>query len=139
MKHLTRNLISFAIYFSIGTVVFRYGLSHSLDSRLFLQVYVIAVVYFFYNFGIGWYFGKKDYELLPLYDIGFRFHLATFLLFNSITEAWNYFGFLSQFENAKTNRFIAFFWGIFLIFHFILYLYSRKNTIKGINKSEIFE
>jgi hypothetical protein len=139
MKHLTKNLISFAIFFSIGTFAFRYGLSHFLDNRMYAVVWILSGIYFIYNFGIGWYFGKKDYESIPLFDIGFRFHFTTFLLFNIISEVWYYLGFLSHYENITTNRYIAFFWGIGVFIHFIFYMMAQKNTIKGISKDEIFE
>ena len=139
MKHLTKNLISFAIFFVIGGLIFRYGLSHSLENRMLSMVWVLATIYFLFNFGIGWYFGKRDHESLPLFDIGFRFHLTTFLLFNIISEAWCYFGLLSSYENFRTNRHIAIFWGIGLLIHFVFYLIAQKNTIKGISKDEMFD
>ena len=54
-------------------------------------------------------------------------------------ELWFLFGLQSRVENIKITHQIAFFWGIFLLFHFIIYLFNHKNTIKGIDKSEIFE
>ncbi len=139
MKVLTKNLILFVLFFFAGAILFRYGLSYFLENRLFSQVWITAVVYFFYNFGIGWHFGKKDYESLPLYDVGFRFHFAAYVVFILVSELWFLFGYHSQIENIKTVHYTALFWGVGVVIHFIFYLISRKHSIKGIHKSDIFE
>ena len=139
MKALTKNLLLFALFFFAGAVLFRYGLSYFLENRMFGQVWVIAVAYFFYNISIGWYFGKKDYEDLPLYDVGFRFHLATYVIFNLVSKLWFVFGYHAAIENIKTVHNMALYWGIGVVIHFMLFLISRKQSIKGIHKSDIFE
>jgi len=139
MKALTKNLMYFAIFFFIGAVVFRYSLSHFLENRSYDLVWIIAVIYFFFNFFIGWFFGKRDYESLPLYDVGFRFHFVTYLLFNIISVIWFSLGFHSQFERIGYVYALALFWGTGLLIHFIIYLIARKNSISGLNKEEIFE
>lgn len=139
MKTITKNLIYFAIFFFIGAIVFRYCLSVNLETRSFSLVWVIAVGYFSFNFLIGWFFGKRDYESLPLYDVGFRFHFVTYLLFNIVAVLWFSLGFHSQLESIRIVYIIAIFWGIGLLIHFIFYLIARKKTIKGLNKAEIFE
>ena len=139
MKALTKNLLYFMFFFTIGAIVFRYGLSSFLENRTYSLVWIIAVIYFFFNFFIGWYFGKRDYETLPLYDIGFRFHFATYLLFNTVSVLWFLFDFHSHFESIRVVYVTALFWGIFIIAHFVIYLINRRNAILGIEKSEIFE
>lgn len=139
MKVLSKNLKYFAIFFFIGAIVFRYSLSHFLENHSYNLIWIIAVIYFFFNFIIGWFFGKRDYESLPLYDIGFRFHFVTYLLFNIVSAAWFLFDFHSHSENIRIVYFIALFWGIGLLIHFIFYLIVRKNSLNGLNKEEIFE
>ena len=139
MKALTKNLLYYAISFLIGALVFRYSLSYFLETQSFNLVWIIAITYCFFNFLIGWFFGKRDYELLPLYDIGFRFHFVTYLIFNIVSVSWFLFGFHSDFENIRIVYITALFWGIGLLIHFIFYLIARKNSIMGINKEEIFE
>lgn len=139
MKALTKNLMFFTIFFFIGAIVFRYGLSHFIETHNYNLVWITAVFYFIFNFFIGWLFGKKDYETLPLYDIGFRFHFVTYLLFNTVSVLWFLIGFHSQFESIRIVYSTAIFWGIGLLIHFIFYLIAIKNTIKGLNKEEIFE
>ncbi len=139
MKSITSNLLKFAIFFTFGSILFRVGLSWSITNHTVFEMWIFAFLYFIFNFGIGWFFGKKDYESIPLNDIGFRFHLVTYVVFNTIWELWFLLGLQSRVENVKIAHHIALFWGIFLLLHFILYLFARKNTIKGLSKSDIFE
>lgn len=139
MKSLTKNLIYFSIFFFVGAIVFRYCLSNCIENRYNNLLWVIAVAYFFFNFFIGWLFGKRDYETLPLYDVGFRFHFVTYFLFNSVSVLWFFMHFNSHVEGIRVVYITAIFWGIGLLIHFILYLIARKNTINGISKEDIFE
>lgn len=139
MKALTRNLMYFAVLFFIGAIVFRYSLSESIENRSYNLIWIIAVIYFFFNFFIGWLFGKRDYESIPLNDIGFRFHFVTYFLFNSVSVLWFLFGFHSHFESIRIVYIIALSWGIGLLIHFIFYLIEQKNSINGLNKEDIFE
>ena len=139
MKSITRNLIYFALYFLIGAIIFRYCLSFSLDNHNYNLAWIIAGIYFIFNYTIGWFFGKRDYESLPLYNIGFRFHLVTYLIFNSVSLLWFQLGLHSKFESIKIFYTIAFTWGFILLMHLISFLISRKNSIRGISKEEIFE
>lgn len=139
MKSVTSNLLKFAIIFALGSILFRFGLSWAITNHKVFEIWIFASLYFILNFSIGWFFGKKYYESFPLYDIGFRFHLATYVIFNIIAELWFLFGLQSRFENVKIVHQIAIFWGIFLLLHFIIYLFPGKNAIKGLDKSEIFE
>ena len=139
MKTISKNLIAFSIGLIVFTIAFRFSLSSMLQNRLFSSVWIVAAIYGIFIFIIGWIFGKKDKLYLPLYDIGFRFHLATYIICNLIAEGWYLIGLQSEYENARTVHLTAIFWGIGLLIHFIIYLFTRKNAIKGIKKSEIFE
>lgn len=139
MKLISKNLIAFSVCLVALTIVFRYLLSSTLQNRLFDAVWIVAVIYGVLVFIIGWVFGKKDKMHLPLYDVGLRFHLATYLICNLIAEAWYLFGLQSDYEKIKIVHLTVLFWGIGLLIHFVIYLITRKNAIKGIKKSEIFE
>jgi hypothetical protein len=139
MKTMTINQLTFAGVLIVITIAFRYGLSTILTNMEFTWAWLIAAFYALSVFAAGWVLGKKDYESLPLYDISFKFHLITYLVCNLIAELWFLLGFQSQFESVKSVWLTALFWGIGLIIHFILYLFARKNSIKGIEKSEIFD
>lgn len=139
MKMITKNLLLFSFFMGLGAVIFRYLMSAFLSESAFESVWVLAAVYFFYNFLIGWYYGKKDYESLPLYDVGFRFHTATFFIFNFVSFLWFFSGAHSVNESVDQLYYMALFWGIGLAVHFILYMLARKKTIKGLNKEELFD
>jgi hypothetical protein len=110
-----------------------------LQNQMFSNVWLVAVAYAVLVFITGWIFGKRDNLSLPLYDIGFRFHLATYIISNLIAEIWHLSGLQSDYESIRTVHLTILFWGIGLLIHFIIYLITRKNAIKGIKKSEIFE
>ncbi len=139
MKTITKNLLAFSIGLVVLTIAFRFSLSTMLQNRLFGSVWIVATIYGILIFIIGWIFGKKDKMNLPLYDIGFRFHLATYIICNLIAEVWYLIGLQSEYENIRTVHLTVIFWGIGLFIHFIIYLVTRKNAINGIKKSEIFE
>lgn len=82
MKTITKNLIAFSIGLIVLTIAFRFSLSSMLQNRLFSSVWIVATIYGILIFIIGWIFGKKDKLYLPLYDIGFRFHLVHILAEN---------------------------------------------------------
>jgi hypothetical protein len=139
MKALTKNLVNFSIFFFMGTVVFRYCLSNCIENRYTYLLWVTSLTYFFFNLFIGRRFGKQDYETLPLYDIAFRFHLATYTIFNGVSVLWFFMHFNSHFEDISGVFITAAYWGIGLSIHFISYLVAGKHTINGIDKEDIFE
>ena len=136
---MTINQLSFAGILVILTIAMRYGLSTLLENMEFNMAWLVVATYAISVFAAGWFLGKKEYESLPLYDIGFKFHLITYLVCNLIGEFWFLLGFQSQVESIKSVHLTALFWGIGLIIHFILYLFARKDSIRGIEKSEIFD
>jgi len=139
MKFITVNLVKFAAVFAVFTIIFRFLLSTFIDAKLFIWVWVLALVYFCANFVIGWYFGKKDHEHLPLFDVGFRFHFTTYLIFNLLSEIWFLLDLQSVSESIWTVHSTAIIWGGFIIIHFIIYLIYSRRSINGLEKSEIFD
>ncbi len=139
MKLFTVNQLKFAACLFLLTVAFRYELSNLLETSQFNWVWVLAAAYAILIFAVAWIFGKKDYESLPLYDVGFRFHLTTYVLCNLIAEIWFYLGLQSKHENIRIIHITAIAWGFGLLIHFLIFLFTRKDAIKGIEKSEIFE
>ncbi len=139
MKLITVNQLRFAGALVILTIIFRYFLSSMLSDGKFSAVWLLAAAYGVIIFITGWTFGKKDQESLPLYDIGFRFHLTTYVVCNGIAEIWFLLNLHSQHENISSVHLSILFWGIGLLIHFIFFMVTRKNAIKGIKKSEIFD
>jgi len=140
MKTLkTSSLFWFAAVAICLTIAFRFFLSYGIDNKIALLVNLNAIVYGLLMFGAGWYFGKKEAEYLPVSDIGFRFHLATYIIYNLISQTWFVAGFNSVYEKQSLVHMTMIIWGGFLLLHFIVFLLTRKNTIKGLHKNDIFE
>ena len=139
MTATTKTLTQFIVSITLITVVFRMTLSSLLNSELYDYVFIPPVIYFISMFLAGRYFGKKDYEFLPIGDIGFRFHLSTFIVFFLVSYTINYMGYMSQREPRRILDITLMIWGIFLTVHFIYYLSAQKTTIKGLDKNDLFE
>ena len=139
MKNIYKYLSKFAITILILTVIFRYSLSTLLSNKEFILVFIPAVLYFLAMFFVGWYFGKKEKEYLPIFDIGFRFHFITYIVFTLISEIWFLMGFASKYENIKTVHITALIWGFLMIIHFVFYLIAKKNSINNLDKTDLFE
>lgn len=139
MKTITRNLLLFTATFALATLLFRISLSWSIEHHEFVALWGSAALYFLVNFGLGWFFGKRDYLSLPLADVGFRFHLATFVVFNLITLFWFWLGFNSKHESPNVYGYILIGWGLGLLLHFAFYRQVSKRAIKGIDKGELFD
>ena len=139
MTATTKTLTQFIVSITLITVVFRMTLSSLLNSELYDYVFIPPVIYFISMFLAGRYFGKKDYEFLPIGDIGFRFHLSPFIVFFLVSYTINYMGYMSQREPRRILDITLMIWGIFLIVHFIYYLNAQKTTIKGLDKNDLFE
>ncbi len=139
MKTINQYLSKFAVTILILTVIFRYSLSALLSNKEFVLVFIPAILYFLAMFFSGWYFGKKDKDFLPIFDIGFRFHFVTYIIFTLVSEIWFLMGFASKYENIKTVHITAIIWGFFIVIHFIFYLTAKKNSINNLDKSDLFE
>lgn len=135
----TKHLLIFALVASVFTIIFRYFLSYGIENKLTWLVVFSAVLFFLIMFGIGYYYGKADAERLPINDVGFRFNLMNYLIFNTISFLWFHYGFNSHYEKISTIYIIAIIWGFFLFIHFIFYIWSKKNSIEGLNKEDLFD
>ena len=139
MKIITQNLIKFATTAIVLTIIFRYSLTYGIENKSTLITILSALIYASAMFLSGWIFGIKDRAYLPIYDVGFRFHLANFLVHNTISELWFVFGFNSKYEKIIVIHFTAIIWGIFLVGHFFLFLWTRKNAINNLEKENLFD
>ena len=140
MKNLlTPNLVKFTILTILLTVLFRIALSSFITNQMIVAVVMTSIVYGVLMWFNGSFFGRKDYEDLPIYDVGFRFHLATFLTHNVISILWFSFGFQSKYESVRIIYLTAAIWSLFLLTHFIYYLSVRKSTVNGLDREDLFE
>lgn len=139
MKTITPYLIKFAGTAFLFTLLFRYFLSYGIEEQSSTIILTTAGVYGAAMFASGWYFGRKDGDYLPVYDVGFRFHLITFLIHNGISELWLFLGFASTYEHIDITHYTLLFWLPFLVIHFFFYIKMRKKSIKGLYNKDLFE
>lgn len=130
---------AFAVAAMILTIIFRYSLTYGIEHRSSIIVILSASIYAVALFLSGWFFGKKDRAFLPVYDVGFRFHLIVYLIHNILSELWFVFGFNAKSENVITIHTTAIIWGLFLAGHFIFFLWTRKNAINNLDREDLFD
>ena len=139
MRFFTKNLLYFAIGLFFWSILFRHFLSYLIEEKFGWGIMIISLIYGMGCFLLGWYFGKKDSQDLPLYDIGFRFNFMTFFICSLVGELWFVFGFNALHEPVESVHITTLWWGVGVFLHFIFYLISRKQTIKGLDSKELFE
>lgn len=139
MKAITPALVKFAITATLLAIIFRYALTHGIEMHSNLVITLAAASYAILMFLSGWRFGKKEGDYLPIYDVGFRFHLATYVIHNGISEGWFAFGFNARSENISVIHYTAIIWGVFLVCHFIFFLRTRKHAINYLGKEDLFD
>ena len=137
MKALTIRLGQFAICALVLTVLFRYALNLCIEANSVIGTTTCSIVYGGLMSLVGWYFGTKDAEENEVHDIGFRYHLVTYVLCIGIGYGVQYLGWNTESLRAMTITAIA--WGIGLLVHFIFYLIEQSKTIKGYARDEIFQ
>ncbi len=136
---ITPNLIKFTCTAVILTIIFRFALSTSITNETVIFVILSSMIYGILMWFNGRYFGRKEYENIPIYDVGFRFHLSTFIAHNLVSVLWFVLGYESHYESIKIVYLIATIWLLILIIHFFYFLSSRKESIKGLDKEDLFE
>ena len=136
---ITKSLIQFITVTTFLTVIFRISLSKFLNEQLWSFVFIPPLIYFILMYVSGRCFGIKEYNYLPIGDIGFRFHVSTFIVFLIVSYLMYYLGYMSNSEPRGILDITILIWGIFLIIHMILFFKSKNDNIKGINKENIFD
>ncbi|MBQ2912722.1 MAG: hypothetical protein IJE52_03420 [Bacteroidales bacterium] len=137
MRVFTQRLGQFAVCALLSTIVFRYTLNLAVGMESLPATSVCSIVYFGLMFFAGWYFGSKDEQEHQIHDIGFRFHLVTYILCIAMGYAAYFIGWNT--EPLKSMNIGAIAWGIGLALHFVFFLFAQKNAIRGYAKEEIFQ
>ena len=137
MKVFTLRFRQFIVVALLLTVIFRYVLNLSIGEESLSMVILCAFIYFCMMFICGWYFGKKYDVENGVYDIGFRYHAATYLVCIGISYVSYYVGWNT--ESLWSVSITALSWGIGLLVHLIVFLLGQRRTIKGYAKDEIFD
>lgn len=136
---ITKYLLVFALVATLLSLCYREVLSFGVAHRYTGIIGLASVLYFVTMFAAGWITGYKEARYLPIADIGFRWHLTTYLIFMAVGILWYTLGYAAPNESIVTLWHTALSWGILLFIHFIFYLWRRHKSIKGLKKEEIFE
>lgn len=140
MKSITPPLLRFSGVALLLCVACRFSLGYVIGHGYpYMAGIAIGTVYGLSVFIAGYYFGKKEADYLPIYDVGFRFHFATYLVHNGVSELYLLFGLNPANEHPQLTHLIALMWSAIVLVHGILYLISRKNSIGSLNKKELFD
>ncbi len=144
MKIFTKRLWQFAGCASIITVAMYFVMYNFLfDSSIWARG-IVSVLYFCIMFSLGWHFGRKDDVEYNIYDIGIRWHVVTFIICNGFGYLFWYVICCNSHEEIsdavlRNINTCVVIWGMCLVFHLILFLFSRRNSLKGYSKDELFE
>ena len=136
---ISKHLIYYTLGLSGLTLLFRATLSFLLNEEMFISVWVAAVIYLLLIFMMAYYIALSEKEKLNLNDPGFRFHVVTFLVCNGIGLLWFYYGSPSFRESIMSIYYTLIIWGVFVLFHLFMFLKAQKSSIKGIDRTDIFE
>lgn len=139
MKTFSKPLLYFIFVFIVLTLSFRLGLSSFLNHEQYKLVTIIAISYGILLFASGWIFGKAHGINSLKFDMGLGFHFAGFLSWSLVSLFWFYAGFNSPKESVDSVYTAMIIWGIFFLAHTVLFLYLKRDTIRGIHKTDIFD
>ncbi len=138
MKIFTKQLILFAILMAVYTLAFRIGLTSCIRHSAWLILGIMSFVYGGSIFFTAFFLGKSDAQENPFFDLGLRFHVTSYLVWAAVSFGWFYLGNPNRYEHVTDILQVLIYWGFILILHTIIFLITRKDTIRGIRKDEIF-
>ncbi len=132
---MTTNLKYFCGLTFIFSIIFFDALYTDLSLGSPEKIWIYAILYGLALFFTGLYLGYNDPVQKSRLDLGFHYHLMTFIIVNSI-------GLISLFIALGFNKNTLLcaimsigFWAIGLLVHF----YFSSKSIKGISREEIFD
>jgi hypothetical protein len=138
MKIFTKQLIFFAILMAVYTLAFRIGLTSCIRHSAWIFLGLLSLIYFCSIFFTAFFLGKSDAQENPFFDLGLRFHVTSYLVWAGVSFGWFYLGNPNRYEHVTDILQVLIYWGFILILHTIIFLITRKDTIRGIRKDEIF-
>ncbi|MCB2198960.1 hypothetical protein KQI63_06110 [bacterium] len=135
MKYLTRNLILFGLVTIALSLLFHFRLHGMLLSETYGGIWWIAFAYAGAMFLNGFFFGMFDPQRKSRVDLGFMYHLVTFVVVIPIWLGMIFFG------PAKGNFLlwidlnIMVVWAVVLLMHFL----KIRKQVKGYSPDKAFE
>jgi hypothetical protein len=139
MKISTNSiLLRFIGVIALWNILFRFSLSYVLENEFWPLVILPPVIFFLLMYFTGRYFGLKQWNDLPV-NKSFTFHVSTFVVFFLVSYGFYFLGLLSQHEPIIGINYTLFFWGIGLLISFFHARNMMKNTIKGLDRDQLFD
>lgn len=139
MKIFTKHLWIFIGLMAVYTLAFRIGLSYCIGHSAWIILGISTLVYGLAIFFTTWFLGSAEAQKNPFFDLGLRFHVASFLTWSAVSFGWFYLGNPNRYEHVEDIFHILVYWGLIMIIHTIAFLITRKDTIRGIRKDQLFE
>lgn len=136
MKVFTKEFTTFLILATILTLTFRILLSNYLHGQNYTMVWVIAILYGLLMFVVGFYTGKNDVNEFSLARSFLKWHGGIFVIWGLISYLWMFFGNPAPTEKLSSLNLAMIIWAICGT---IVYFFIKYYTVKGVDKSEIFE
>ena len=136
---ITKHLVWFTITTLLLSIGFKLFFSFLFRERIYVFADLVGGAVYGVSVAIaGWLFGEREARHLPINDFGFRYHLATFLVFNLVWGGCAALGW-DKYKSIASSYGLMIIWGAFLLAHLVLFLRLRKKTIDGLDKEDIFE
>jgi len=135
MKTMTKNQKYFGILVLIFSVTFFYYLYSALKTEVYNNIWLYAIAFGILLFTSGLVLGYNDSVRESRTDIGFQYHIITFIVVNIIGIPWL---FITMGININTMLNVTLQimpWGLGLLLHY----YFSSTSIKGMNKKVLFD
>ncbi len=135
MNFINRYILLFASIAVVLSTTFMLLLYNMLTNKAYTGIIILSILYAAAYFITALLIGKKD-----VYEgyIGFNYHVTTYIVCMLIPISLATIGYLPTYFIGQTLS-MGIFWGIGLTIHFIVFLINRKKSIKGFDKTELFE
>ena len=135
MKTMTVNQKYFGILALIFSIAFFYSLHSALKTEVYDNIWLYAISFGVLLFVSGLILGYNDSVRKSRKDLGFQYHLTTFIIVNIVGIPWLFLVMGFNINSVVNAIFQCIGWGLGLFLHY----YLSSKSIKGINKAELFD
>ena len=134
MKAMTDNLKYFSALVLIFSITFFYLLYSALLAQSYNHIWIYATSFGVALFISGFVFGYQDSVRKSRLDLGFQYHLMTFIIVNAIGIPSLFIAMGFSFYTLLTGVLHLPFWALGLFVHH----YYSSRSIKGMDKKDLF-
>ena len=135
MKTMTTNLKYFSALAFVFSIVFFYLLYTSLAAESYNNIWLLATLFGLALLVSGFALGYHDLVRNSRLDLGFRYHLMTFMIVNAIGLASLFVAMGVNKDTLLYGLLPVSFWGLGLLVHY----YFSSKSIKGMDKKNLFD